>query len=156
MLLANILLALAWAALQGELSLQQLVFGYVLGYLTLWGLARGGVVLTGYPDKVRAVFSLVAFMAREFIVANVKMTMDVIGPARRIRPGIVRVPLDAESDLEILLLSTLVNLTPGSIAVDVASDKKALFVHVMHVTSVEAARAEIKTGFERRVIDLLR
>ena len=44
MLLGNILLALAWAALQGEFSLATLVTGHVLGYLILLALVRGGVL----------------------------------------------------------------------------------------------------------------
>ena len=44
MLLANLLLALAWAALQGEFSLATLVTGQVLGYLILLALVHGGVL----------------------------------------------------------------------------------------------------------------
>ena len=44
MLLANLLLALAWAALQGEFSLATLVTGQLLGYLILLALVRGGVL----------------------------------------------------------------------------------------------------------------
>lgn len=156
MLLGNIALAVAWAALQGEFSLAQLLLGYALGYALLAALARGGVVSSAYPKKVRAVLSLLAFLFKEFVVANIKMAIDVVGPTERIRPAIVRVPLDATEEYEILLLSTLINLTPGSIALDVTSDRSALYVHVMHLTTPEAIRAEIKSGFERRVLEVLR
>ena len=46
MLLGNLLLALAWAALQGDFSLWTLVTGHVLGYLILLALVRGGVLRT--------------------------------------------------------------------------------------------------------------
>lgn len=156
MLLGNILLAVAWAALQGSFSLPNLVTGYVLGYLILAALARGGVLSSAYGKKVGATVLLAAFLAREFVVANIRMAIDVIGPIRRLRPGIVRVPLDATDEHEILLLSTLLNLTPGSLVLDVANDRSALFVHVMHLTTPEAVRAEIKSGFERRVLEILR
>ena len=56
MLLGNILLALAWAALQGEFSLPTLVTGQVLGYLILLGLVRGGVLNTSpYIGRVHRV-----------------------------------------------------------------------------------------------------
>ena len=42
MLLANLLLALAWAALQGEFSVPALLTGHVIGYLILLALCRGG------------------------------------------------------------------------------------------------------------------
>jgi multicomponent Na+:H+ antiporter subunit E len=155
-LLGNILLAVAWAALQGSFSLTSLVTGYLLGYVILAALARGGVLSSAYRRKVRAAVSLAAFLGREFVVANIRMAMDVMGPIRRLRPGIVRVPLDATEEHEILLLSTLLNLTPGSIVLDVTNDRSALYVHVMHLTTPEAVRAEIKSGFERRVLEVLR
>ena len=74
-------------------------------------------------------------------------------------PGATRttlLPLDATDEHEILLLSTLINLTPGSIVLDVSDDRRALYVHVMHLTTPEAVRAEIKSGFERRVLEVLR
>jgi multicomponent Na+:H+ antiporter subunit E len=49
----------------------------------------------------------------------------------------------------------LINLTPGSVALDVSEDRKVMYVHVMYMVSADAARAEIKTGFERRVLQLL-
>lgn len=156
MLIGNILLAVAWAALRGEFSLPELVLGYALGYATLSALARGGVLSSAYRNKVRAVIFLFGFLLRQFVVANVKMAIDVMAPKHRIRPGIVRVPLDATDDYELLLLSTLINLTPGSIALDVSNDRSVLYVHVMHLTTPEAVRAEIKTGFERRVLEVLR
>ena len=44
MLLGSILLALAWAALRGEITLLNLLVGYVVGYAVLALLARGGVM----------------------------------------------------------------------------------------------------------------
>ena len=53
------------------------------------------------------------------------------------------------------LLSMLINTTPGSVALDVSPDRKVLYVHVMYMTTPEAARDEIKSGFERRVLEVL-
>lgn len=155
-MLANVLLALTWAALQGELSLANLAVGYVLGYLVLAALARGGVLPSNYSKKVRAAVELAAFLFWAFIIANIRMAIDVVRSRRHLAPGIVRVPLDVRDDYEILMLVTIINLTPGTIAVDVASDRSALFLHVMHVTTPDAVRAEIKESFERRVLELMR
>lgn len=156
MLLANILLAIAWAALQGRFSLSNLVVGYLLGYAILAALARGGVVAPTYRKKVRAVFSLAGFLFTAFVAANARMAIDVLRPQRKLSPGIVSVPLDARDDAEILMLTTLINLTPGTIAVDVSNDRRTLYLHVMHVSSPEAVRAEIKNDFERRVLEITR
>jgi multicomponent Na+:H+ antiporter subunit E len=71
------------------------------------------------------------------------------------KPGILAIPLDATQDSEILLLAMLINLTPGSVALDVSDDRKVMYVHVMYIDSPEAARSEIKHGFARRVRQLL-
>ena len=69
----------------------------------------------------------------------------------RIEPAVVAIPLDVTSDGEILLLSMLINITPGSVTIDLSEDRRTLYVHVMHMTSAEETRREIKEGFERRV-----
>lgn len=154
MLLANILLALAWTALQGALSLANLAVGYLLGYIVLQVLTRGGVLPRRYLGKVGTFLGLFAFLVYELILANMRLAADVVRPTRTVRPAVVRVPLDVTSDAEILMLSALVNLTPGSIVLDVTEDRKTMYVHVMHIESPEQARDEMKTGFEQRVLRL--
>jgi multicomponent Na+:H+ antiporter subunit E len=94
---------------------------------------------------------LAAFFVREILLANVRVAADVLRPDIRIQPAVVGIPLDVTSDAEILLLSMLINITPGSVTIDLSEDRRTLYVHVMHMTSVEATRREIKDGFERRV-----
>ena len=156
MLVGNILLALAWAALQGDFSLTNLIAGYVLGYFLLMALVKGGVLEPSrYVSKVYFAIGLTGFFLWELVLANMRLALDVATPHFQMTPGILAVPLDATRDSEILLLAMLINLTPGSVALDVSDDRKVMYVHVMYMASADAARAEIKTGFERRVLQLL-
>jgi multicomponent Na+:H+ antiporter subunit E len=66
----------------------------------------------------------------------------------------VAIPLDVTSDGEILLLSMLINITPGSVTNDLSDDRRTLYVHVMHMNSADETRREIRNGFERRVKSL--
>ena len=157
MLLGNMLLALAWAALQAEYSLTSLITGYVLGYFILLALVRGHVLgKSRYMGKIHRVVGLAAFFLWELVRANLRVALDVATPRYHMKPGILAVPLDATRDPEILLLAMLINLTPGSVALDVSPDRTVMYVHVMYIDTPEAARDEIKRGFERRVLDLLR
>ena len=150
------LLALAWAALQGEFSLGTLVTGQVLGYFILLVLVRGGVLDTSpYIGRVHQVLGLAAYFVWELIKANLRLALDVATPRYHMKPGIIALPLDATEDRQILLLAMLINTTPGSVALDVSPDRKTLYVHVMYMSTPEAARAEIKQGFERRVLRIL-
>jgi multicomponent Na+:H+ antiporter subunit E len=155
-LLANILLAFAWAALQGEFSLATLLTGHVLGYLILLALVRGGVLRPSpYIGRVHRVFGLAMYFFGQLVRANLRLALDVATPRYQMTPGIIAVPLDATTDGQILLLSMLINTTPGSVALDVSADRRILYVHVMYMTTPEAARDEIKSGFERRVLEVL-
>lgn len=156
MLLANLLLALAWTALQGEFTLGNLLIGYAVGYAVLLFLMKGHVLAESrYIGRLHVAIGLVAYFAWELARANLRLAVDVATPRFYMKPGIIAVPLDATRDSEILLLSMLINLTPGSVALDVSPDRRTLYVHVMYIDSADAARDEIKRGFERRVLDLL-
>jgi multicomponent Na+:H+ antiporter subunit E len=151
MLLANILLALAWTALQGQLSLMNLIVGYGLGYVVLQILTRGGALPARYVGKVGSFVGLLLYLAYELVLANVTLAIDVVRPNRTMRPAVVRLPLDVTSDGEILMFAALLNLTPGSLALDISEDRRTFYVHVMHMVTPEQSRAEMKQGFERRV-----
>jgi len=69
---------------------------------------------------------------------------------------VVAVPLSTRDASAIALLANVLTLTPGSVTLDVADDRSVLYVHCMFVDDPEAVRAEIKNGFERRVMELLR
>ena len=156
MLLGNLLLALAWAALQGEFSLGTLLTGFVLGYLILVALVHGGVLgASPYIGRVHRVFGLAAYFLWELIRANIRLAIDVATPRYHMKPGIIALPLDVTQDGQILLLSMLINTTPGSVALDVSPDRKTLYVHVMYMDTPDGAREEIKRGFERRVLEVL-
>ena len=151
MLLGSLLLALTWAALQGEMTLANLLVGYGVGYVILALLAKGGVLPSTLTSRTAHAAELAGFFAWALVLANVRVAVDVLRPRTTIRPAVLAIPLDVTKDGEILLLSMLINLTPGSVTIDLSDDRRTLYVHVMHMSSPEASRREIKEGFERRV-----
>ena len=128
-----------------------LLVGYVFGYVILALLAKGGVMPSTLTSRTAHAVGLAGFFVWELVLANVRVAIDVLRPRTTIRPAVVAIPLDVTSDGEILLLSMLINITPGSVTIDLSDDRRTLYVHVMHMTSAEASRREIKEGFERRV-----
>lgn len=151
MFLLNLLLALAWAALAGQFDLPNLVFGFGLGFVMIY-LARRRTGRDDYPIRVVRIIRFIGYVLWEIVVANVNVARQVLfTPQDRLRPGIVGVPLDLTSDVQITLLANLITLTPGTLSLDVSADRKTLFVHAIDVTSPEEFRRSIKQGFERAV-----
>ncbi len=73
-------------------------------------------------------------------------------------PGVIAIPLEARTDVEITLLANLITLTPGSVSLDLSEDRRVLYIHAMYIDGgdVEAYRRSVKEGLERRVLELLR
>lgn len=153
--LLNLLLALLWAAVVGSVDPAHLAVGFVVGYLVLW-LVRPVLGPTRYFRKLLDALRFVGFFLVELVLANLRVAWDVLTPKAYRRPGVVAVPLERANDTEITVLANLVTLTPGSLSLDVSEDRGCLYVHAMFVDDPAKLRAEIKDGFERRVLGLLR
>jgi multicomponent Na+:H+ antiporter subunit E len=154
MILGNVLLALAWVALSGQFTLESLLTGAVLGRLVLLVLARGGVLPAREVGRVERALALLAYLQWQIVLANFRVALDVVRMRHRMQPGVIRLPLDVTTEGEILLLAAMINITPGSVALGLSDDHRVMYVHVMHMHSPDAARREIKEGFERRVLQL--
>jgi multicomponent Na+:H+ antiporter subunit E len=70
-------------------------------------------------------------------------------------PGIVAVPLDLETDLQITLLATCITLTPGTLSLHVSEDRRTLYVHAMYIDDPDQLVREIKQGFEQRIREII-
>jgi multicomponent Na+:H+ antiporter subunit E len=151
----NILLALAWVAMTGGFTPLNLALGFGLGYAILF-FAQRILGPATYFRKVRQALGFTGYFIRQLVLANLRLAHDVITPGFSMRPAVVAVPLDAQTDLEITLLANLITVTPGSFSLDISDDGKVLYVHAMYVDDPEAYRREIKDGYERRVLELLR
>jgi multicomponent Na+:H+ antiporter subunit E len=99
---------------------------------------------------------LLGFFVQEMVIANLRVAHDVLTPTHYMRPGILAVPLEAKTDAEISLLANMISLTPGSLSMDVSADRQVLYVHFMYLHDADETIRTIKSGFERRVLEVLR
>ncbi len=151
-LLLHVLLALIWAALGGELTVVSVGGGFVVGYLILL-LARAALGCQRYVTRVPRVLGFLLYFVVLLVQANLRVMLEVLTPNYRARPAIVAIPLDIRDEVAITTLANLITLTPGTLSLDVSTDRRVLYVHAMFVTDVEAFRREIKEGLEQRVQD---
>ena len=154
--LANLLLALLWAAIQGSFTLFDLLVGFACGYLVLL-VARPVLDPSSYYFGLWRAVAFAAIFAWELVLSSLRVARQVLTPRLHMRPGVIAVPLDVRTDAQITLLANLNSVTPGSLSLDVSDDRRTLYVHVMDIVDgdVDATRREIKEGLERRILDLL-
>ena len=155
LLILNLLLAGLFTILLGSGSIGVFLSSFGLGYAALW-LSKPLYQNTRYFMTLPKTVNLVAYFLKELVISNLRVLWDVITPVHINRPGIIGVPLTAQTDLEIFVVASLISLTPGTLSVDLSEDRKTLFVHVMFLEKVEKAREEIKNGLERRILEVMR
>jgi multicomponent Na+:H+ antiporter subunit E len=152
----NILLAVNWALLTGQFNLENLVAGFVIGFLLLW-IVRQSFGQTDYFPKVRNAISFSIHFVLELLVANLSVARTVLfEPRDKINPAFLAIPLEAKTDAEIALLANLITLTPGTLSLDVSTDRKVLYIHTLDVEDVDALRVEIKRSLERGLLEVMR
>ena len=151
----NLLLALSWAGLVGGFTLPNLMTGFLVGFVAL-RLVRPLFADDGYFLRAPRLARLALLFLYDLVVSSFRVARDVVSLRPGNRPGIVAVPLRCETDTEMLLVSSLVTLTPGSLSLDLSPDGKVLYVHGMFVEDPEALRAEVRDELEAAVLRALR
>lgn len=151
----NLFLALSWAAVTGSFTFVNLLLGFVLGYVVLVFTQRS----YGYRDyflrSVRTV-GFILFFLKELVKSNLQVAVEALRPRYRMTPGVIAIPLDARSDEEITLIANLITLTPGTLSLDVSSDRRTLYIHSLYVKDPDTTRREIKETLERRLLKVTR
>ena len=147
----NVFLGFVWAALWGSSTLSQLAIGFFVGFVALWIAQPLLGVQDGYFRRTWRIVRLIAFFIYELVISSVRVAMDVLTPQNIAKPAILEMPLDVESDIEILLVTNLISLTPGTLSIDVTPDRKTLIVHAMFADDPDAVIEDLKSGMERLV-----
>jgi multicomponent Na+:H+ antiporter subunit E len=153
--LLNIFLAIGFSAVLGQFNFSGFAAGFAVGYAALW-ITKPLYGQNSYFRRVPKVLRLICFFLWELVISNFRVLWDVVTPSHISRPGIIGIPLDARSDLEVMLVANLISLTPGTLSLDLSDDRRTLYVHVMFLDDIDQTRRAIKQGLERRVLEALR
>jgi multicomponent Na+:H+ antiporter subunit E len=150
-------LTIFWMAVTEAFTLENFLVGFVISFLILL-LARP---LFDAPS--RRYFTLawklprfVLLMLWEIVLSSLRVAQAVLSPRMPIQPGIIAYPLEVKSDLEITLLANLITLTPGTLSLDVSSDRKVLYVHGMFVDDAQKVIESTRESLEKAVLEVTR
>lgn len=151
----NLLLALMWVILTGDFNTMNLLLGFFIGYLVLGVMQRQVPVLRGYTRRLPKLFGFMMYFIKELVQANLIVAMDIVTPNWKMKPGVIAMELEANTEVEITLLANLIALTPGTLTLDVSDDKRVMYIHAMFLDDEEELRRSLKK-MERRVLKILR
>lgn len=149
LLMVNIGLAVLWHVFLSAWGAIDYLIGLVIGALAL------SVYEREYGRRIVALFSFVSYVFVQIIISNINVARVVLQRNPKIYPAIIGVPLTADSNVEVIILATVLTLTPGTVSVDLHEDEhgqRTLYVHDFVMQNPEAFRHNIKNSFERRLL----
>lgn len=153
--LLNILLAFGWMLLNGNYGSIEFTIGFLVGFFALL-LTEPFRNKPHYGRKFLAAVKLLTIFLYKLLTSSLQVVWDVITPPHLSHPAIIKIPLDVESDLEIMLLANIVSLTPGSLTLDISEDRKFLIIHAMFSQNEQSVINDIKSTLERRILEVTR
>ena len=148
-------LAILWCLLVESFTGATFVVGLVVGGLSLFVLRR----LMGearFFRKLGVFLRLVLFFLYELVLANLQVAWVILRPRLVVRSAFIRLPIELRTDGAITALANMISLTPGTISVDVAADRRSLLVHCLNVTDIAVTKRTIKERFEAQLKELER
>lgn len=95
------------------------------------------------------------FYLAEVLKSNLAIAWDVLTPTDKGRPGILCLPLpEGLRDGQILLISNLITMTPGTLTLDLSEDRRLLVLHILYLGDVEETRRHLLENYVQRVVQL--
>jgi multicomponent Na+:H+ antiporter subunit E len=152
--LLNIMLAVLWCFTWGSFDFYTLATGLALAYFLL-GIYSRVTVMHGYGTKVRDLIRFSAYFVRVLFVANVQVAYEILTPPlKRLAPRIVRFDVTGLTPVQRTVLVNSINLTPGTLVVDMSPDRKTFYVYYMYARQREDALRQLNYLKQRLVSEV--
>jgi multicomponent Na+:H+ antiporter subunit E len=142
-------LAFLWCCLWGSFSPYVFAAGVLVAWLVLMAFGRavpplhGGEGRRSSPWRVVQLVSFSIYFIRILIVANWQVAKEVMTPAHNQTPRILAYPVPGLTPVEVVVLSSAITLTPGTLVVDISDDSQTLYVHCLYAHDRAKAVAEL-------------
>ena len=149
-IILNFILAFIWIFLSGSYTLNNLLLGFILGLGCVYLFMR---ILPGrfYFIKIYKILKLAVVFFVELLKANIDVLKIVLQPKLKNEPGFFVYHTDLKTDWQIVLLSNLITLTPGTVVLGISDDRKKIYIHSIDFSTKEEEVEGIKSSLEKVV-----
>lgn len=130
-------LVLVWVLLWGDLSPANIVGGTIIAVAITVLLPLPPVPVEGRLHPL-SLLKLVAWVIFQLPSSSVQVAWLAVRPGPPPLTAVLRVHLAVKSDLVLALAVNIINLTPGTIALEIDQTRRMIYVHVLDVGSDRA------------------
>lgn len=152
--LLALILACVWLALVNKITLGNIILG---GFL---GLVIALMTAPYWPGKPRVrhpfkVIGYVFLVLWDIVVANVQIALIILfKPSDKLKSAWITVPLELTSPEAITVLAGTITMTPGTVSATLSCCGRAILVHALHTDDPIAVRDDIKSRYEKRLLEI--
>lgn len=141
----SLVLLVVYTAYTGRISSITLITGLAISLIISLFLAEERVIEVFNPKSLSKTPYLLKYLHR-FLIMEIKEHVEVarivLSTKTRIRPGLVEIPIEAESDTAMAILALTITNTPGTIAVHLDVNKKTMLVHWIDIKTDDPLKAK--------------
>lgn len=144
----SIFLLSVWLLLNNSITPGHILLGSALAIL----IARFTTRIWPTPVRLRRPGLLLRYLGRllrDIVIANLEVARLILTrPTQSLRPRFIHLPLDLQDEFAIAVLAATITLTPGTVTVDMSSDRSQLLIHGLDVENEAALIATLKSRYE--------
>ena len=158
--LLSVALAVLWPVLNQTWSLGHILLGVLLALVIPWltqvfkateTLSKGLSI-----HKVAVALRLFVIVFKDVVMSNIDVAKLILGAEEKIKPGFVWVPLTIKNEAGVVLLASIITMTPGTLSARLSPDCHFLLVHALNLTDEAGLIESIKTRYEAPLMEIFR
>ena len=104
-----------------------------------------------YLVRIYRIIVLILTFLSELIKANFDVLKIILKPNITNKPGFFVYETDLKTDWQIVLLSNLITLTPGTVVLGISDDRRKIYIHAIDFSTKEEEVESIKISLEKVV-----
>lgn len=105
--------------------------------------------LTLALKRIWRLTALAVWTTGAIAAASMQVARDIIKPSAALKPGIVIVPIRLHSPTQVAVWTSLINLTPGTLTVEISDDLAEGWVHSLYAGDPAQLKLELDSLQDR-------
>ena len=127
-------LMLVWVLLWGSASPANILGGLAVAALVTWLLPLPAVPVGGRLHPL-SLLRLVGYVGYQLVLSSLQVAWLAIRPGPPPLTAVLRAHVAVKSDLVLALAVNIINLTPGTVVLEIDQARRMIYVHVLDVGS---------------------
>ena len=145
-------LIIVWCGLGANFSLANIILGSSVAIIVHIVYRSTIKSKNKYHINIVRLFLLILYTTYDLVLSSIEVAIAVMQRNSKYSPAIIRYHLCCHTDVEKMLISNIISLTPGSLVVNISTDEKILYVHCMFAKDIGKIKEHIKINIEEKVM----